>query len=141
MIETLLDRAEGNLRFAKHNLKIREESQPIYLNFIGYYIQQSVEYALKHLHSVYGINYPGTNDITILSYSISKTIQIEVPISKKDMNDLTRWYSSSMYLLDYYIEFEDISQILPNVEYLLKYIRNLSDNDNNVKEVLIKLNI
>lgn len=75
--ETLLDKAVQNITLAKmiYSELIGDE---VYLNYIGYLIQQAVELSIKYNLELNGIEYPKTHDISQLIYLAKEEIDLGI---------------------------------------------------------------
>lgn len=121
--ESLLDKAIQNLTLAKTIYKelINDE---VYLNYIGYHLQQAVELSIKYNLELNGIEYPKTHDISQLIY-LSKLKDIDIGISKyiEDHAEMfTLWESKTRYVLNYKLEKSKVETSIIEVE---KYLNNL----------------
>lgn len=130
--ETLLDKAIQNITLAKmiYSELIRDE---VYLNYMGYHIQQAVELSIKYTLEINGIEYPRTHDISQLIY-LAKKEDIDLGISKyieEHSEMFTLWESKTRYVLNYKLEKNKVEKSIIEVE---KYLDNLQKNVNRTIE-------
>lgn len=130
--ETLLDKAVQNITLAKMIYKefVNDE---VYLNYIGYHIQQAVELSIKYLLELNGIEYPKTHDISQLIY-LAKKETIDLGISKyieEHSEMFTLWESKTRYVLNYKLEKNKVEASIIEVE---KYLDHLQKNINRTIE-------
>lgn len=121
MNETLLTRARFYHKLAKGITTIMD-SDELYLNSIGYNLQQSVEFAIKYILECNGSEYPNTHILSHL-YKIAKSNNIDLLLTdyiKDHLEMLTSWELSTRYILDFTLEKERVFEAIPEVhKYLL----------------------
>lgn len=122
--ETLLDMAKGNLRYAKHNLEYMQNDK-LYLNFIGYSLQQATEIALKQVYVLKEISFPYTHDIEKLLTVLKESTGIEFDYIFDYSDTITSWETKTRYLLDFKLSLNRINTILPYIERLMLDIEGM----------------
>lgn len=90
--------AKTDLIMAKNNLRLLEDVQDeIYLNYIAYHVQQSVEKMLKLQMELLGEEYPRSHNIAVL---VDKCIDLGVDIPEliQDYDVIiTEWATGTRY--------------------------------------------
>lgn len=90
--------AKTDLQMAKNNLALLEDVKDnIYLNYIAYHVQQSVEKMLKLQIELLGESYPRTHNIAVL---VDRCIElsIDVPELIQDCDVMiTEWATGTRY--------------------------------------------
>ena len=102
--DTLLEKAEGNFRFAVKNYHTLSGDE-LELNIIGYLLQQSVELAIKHVLEINGIRYEKTHQIEDLIDSCEdKGIPLQYTEEFYDFAPaITKWESKTRYIKSYVV--------------------------------------
>lgn len=118
--ETLLDKARQNMDVA-NMIYSCSKGDEIYLNYIGYHLQQAVELAIKHGMECFGVEYPKTHDISQL---IRKCNEENVPIGVTEYADdhsemFTEWEAKTRYIKNYKLEARKIERALKEVPKLI----------------------
>lgn len=99
MTETLLTRARHNHKVAKSLWNVMG-SDELYLNNIGYLLQQSVELAIKYIMETNGVSYPLTHDIEQLS-RIARKGNVDLMLTEyiaEHEEMFTAWESKTRYI-------------------------------------------
>ena len=130
MYETLLDRAKLNYKMAEKNFDFILEDD-VYLNLVGYLLQQSLELALKHLLEINGIKYPKTHSIRDLIEMLPEgysTSDIEV-IS----DTVTSWESKTRYIKNFRLSKRQLEE---GFEVIGKFLNAINVNKSNINDLL-----
>lgn len=129
MSETLLDKAFQNLKIANTLRNNPETSDEVYLNYIGYHLQQAVEFAIKHRMEVSGVSFPHEHDISQLIL-FAKEHDVDCGLTSYiDLasGTLTLWESQTRYIKNYRIELRKIDEALYEVE---RFLNQVKEKDN-----------
>ena len=126
MERTLYDKAVENLGVAKM-IHAQMGDDEIYLNSIGYHLQQAVEIAMKYILEQNGIEYPHTHRI---EYLISLAEQNEVDLALTEYIDehsemLSSWEANTRYITSYNLERRKVEKALTEVSEYLNNVRGL----------------
>lgn len=132
MIETYLDRAKSNLKAAKYNIKSKSDDE-FFLNLSGYLTQQSLEFALKYVLQMYGIEYQRTHNINMLLKQLPNELAYLAEPYEFIGDTLTNWEANSRYVMNYFLERKKIVKVISIVECTITQIVNLR-LDNQVKQ-------
>ena len=120
--ETLLDKAVKNYNVA---CKIWQEfDDEEYLNFVGYYLQQTVELALKYQLEKNGIEYSKVYDIDQL-IRIAHENETNLILTEyiEDHSEMfTLWEAKTRYVLNYRLEKSKTERALAGVGDFLNEI-------------------
>lgn len=121
--ETLLDKAYQNVEVAKMIFN-SSKGDEIYLNYIGYHLQQAVELGIKYGMECFGVEYPRTHDIEQL---ILKCKDDDIDIGITDYVDdhsemFTQWEAKTRYIKNYRLESRKITKALCEVPKFLDSI-------------------
>ena len=120
MEKNLLERSREDLDVAELLWKTQTDDE-IFLNTIGYHLQQSVEKLLKWRLEEEGIPFPRTHDIDILvnEFQVKET-DWQPPEWLEAMADtITNWESRSRYPSSYLMRVDKIRKVIPKIENLL----------------------
>lgn len=123
MSETLMDKAVCNYNVA-YMIHESSSGDELYLNYIGYHLQQSVELALKYQLDVNGVDYPKTHDIDQL-IRIAHETDTELAITpyvESHSEMFTLWESRTRYVLNYHLESSKVETALSEVRNFLEYV-------------------
>ncbi len=124
--ETFLDKAVQDYNFSVNawNHKLDDEA---YLNNIGYFLQQSVELAMKYTLEKNGVEYAKTHDIEQLLYKAHKSgIDMHAgEYIEEHAEMLTSWEAKTRYVVDYRIEMHKIEDAIEEVGEYLERLRTL----------------
>lgn len=134
--ETLLDKAKQNVNVAKM-IYNSSKGDEIYLNYIGYHLQQAVELAVKHGMECFGIEYPRTHDIEQLILKCKdEGIDIGVTDYVDDHSEMfTQWEAKTRYIKNYRLESRKIEKALEEVPKLIESIdRNVEQTYEQTEE-------
>ena len=134
--ETLLDKAKQNVNVAKMIFN-SSKGDEIYLNYIGYHLQQAVELAVKHGMECFGIEYPRTHDIEQLILKCKdEGIDIGVTDYVDDHSEMfTQWEAKTRYIKNYRLESRKIEKALEEVPKLIESIdRNVEQTYEQTEE-------
>lgn len=121
--ETLHDRAVSNFNVAKFNFRQRD-SDEFYLNVTGYFLQQAVEFEIKHRIEVAGIKYPFIHNIEELLDSLTQTTEYSNEQLRNIAPELSKWESKTWYLKGYFLTEQAVLRAFPIVEEFLNEITN-----------------
>lgn len=109
--DTLLEKAEGNFRFAVKNYHTLSGDE-LELNIIGYLLQQSAELAIKHVLEINGIRYEKTHQIEDLIDSCEDK-DIPLQYTEEFYNfapAITKWESKTRYIKSYVVAKKQIDR-------------------------------
>lgn len=115
--ETLLEKARQNIKVAKY-IRRGMDTDDVYLNYVGYHLQQAVEMLIKYCLELNGIRYRKTHDIGQL-ISLLRNNAENVPVSDyiDDHSEMfTLWESKTRYILNYRLESRKVDAALEEVE-------------------------
>lgn len=141
MRETLLDKAFENLNVGEmilHGMK----DDDIYLNYVGYHLQQAVELGIKFLLEYNGFEYKKTHDIDQL---LRVCHEHDIDLGKNEYIEehaemFSVWEAKTRYILGYRLEMKKIQKAFPAVKSFLEFIKEnaliCSDNEDEYKEPL-----
>ena len=125
MSETLLTRARHNHKVAMSLWNVMG-SDELYLNSIGFNLQQSVELAINFVLEQDGVTYPRTHELVQL-YQRSKKENLDLLLSEYMYDHLemfTSWEAKTRYILDFVLEKDKIQRAMKEVhKYLLSVER------------------
>lgn len=119
--DTLLEKAEGNFRFAAKNYHMLSGDE-LELNIIGYLLQQSAELAIKHVLEVNGVRYERTHQIEdLIDFCEDKHIPIRYTEEFYNFAPaITKWESKTRYIKSYVVAKKQIDRgMLLVKEFLL----------------------
>lgn len=121
--EKLLDKATQNLNVAK--ILYKETEDDVYLNYVGYHIQQSVELSIKHQLELFGLDYPKIHDIEqLILYAKKNNANIIVSDYVANYSErISSWESKTRYVLNYFLERKKILEALDEVEKHLSTVK------------------
>ena len=134
--ETLLDKAKQNVNVAKMIFN-SSRGDEIYLNYIGYILQQAVELAVKHGMECFGIEYPRIHDIEQLILKCKdEGIDIGITDYVDDHSEMfTQWEAKTRYIKNYRLESRKIEKALEEVPKLIESIdKNVEQTYEQVEE-------
>lgn len=121
MSETLLTRARHNHKVAMSLWNVMG-SDELYLNSIGFNLQQSVELAINFVLEQNGVTYPRTHELVQL-YQLSKKENVDLLLSEYMYDHLemfTSWEAKTRYILDFVLEKDKVQRAMREVhKYLL----------------------
>lgn len=139
--ETLFDKARQNVDVARMIFS-SSQGDEIYLNYVGYHLQQAVELGIKYGMECFGVEYPRVHDITQL---ILKCRDAGIDIGVTDYIDehsemFTQWEANATCINNYHLEsrkitkaFEGVSRFLDSVAKIVKQICDA--NTSNVSRI------
>lgn len=121
--ENLFDKATQNFNVAK--ILYKETEDDVYLNYVGYHIQQSVELSIKHQLELFGLDYPKIHDIEqLILYAKKNNANIIVSDYVSNYSErISSWESKTRYVLNYFLERKKILEALDEVEKHLSVIK------------------
>lgn len=124
MIETLLDKAEVNYNVAVMICNSMNDDE-IYLNNIGYNLQQAVELAIKFVLEREGIEYSGVHDIEqLILLADSNNVNLCLDDYVREHSEMfSTWRYNTRYVIGYRIELFKIQHAISAVKTTLKNIR------------------
>lgn len=135
MSETLLDKGKQNLNVAKMIHK-GMESDEIYLNYIGYHLQQAVELTIKYQLEMQGTDYRKTHDIEQLILQAKKDgaglVLTEYVEDHSDM--FTMWESKTRYIKDYHLEKSKVEKALEETEKFISVVKEKYKEEKEIDE-------
>lgn len=119
--ETLLDKALFNYNAASETFDLLEEND-LYINLIGFLLQQSVELSVKHLLEICDINYPEIHNISKLIELLPEDkINLLKPIMLS-LDGITSWEYNTRCVKGFRLEFRSVNLIMPLIEETLNNI-------------------
>ena len=136
--ETLLNKSIQNLICAK-TLYENLAQDEVYLNYVGYHLQQAVELAIKYNLEMNGVEYQKTHDITQL-INLAKENNVDIKITEyidEHSEMFTVWESKTRYILNYKLESIKIKKALEEVEKYLSFIEQeqfKTENEDDIQE-------
>ena len=114
--ETLYDKAVSNYDVAKGIYDFFDGDE-LYLNHIGYHLQQAVELSLKYTLEMHGTEYPKTHEIETL-ISLAKDNHVDW-FKNQYIYDhsemLSSWEAKTRYIVNYRLELEKITAAMPEI--------------------------
>lgn len=124
MTETLLDKAEVNYNVAVMIYNSMNDDE-IYLNNIGYNLQQAVELAIKFVLEREGVAYPRIHAIEqLISLADSNNIDLYLDDYIREHSEMfSTWEARTRHILGYRIELSKIQHAIPAVKTTLENIR------------------
>ncbi len=125
--ETLLDKAIQNYNVALVLYTSQLAQDEVYLNYVGYHLQQSVELSIKHFLEVNGYEFEYSHDINILIKS-AKDNDInwgndEYIIDHSEM--ISSWESKTRYIKNYGLETEKIDKAIHEIGHYLEEAKEI----------------
>ena len=125
MSETLLDRAFTNYEAARVLLNNMSHDE-MFLNIVGYHLQQAVELAIKFLLEMSGVRYPKIHTIEqLLALGNENGVDLCKCEYVEDHAEMfTAWESKSRCVLNYKLEQKKIERAIAEVEKFLQSIRD-----------------
>ena len=129
MIETLLTKAEANYNIAVMIYK-QMTGDEIYLNYVGYNLQQATEILIKYQIELSGHTPRKTHDIRmLLQFARANEIDLVLdPFIVTHADSITMWESQTRYILNYRVELDLINQGLKAIGATLKKLKNLESD-------------
>jgi len=125
--KTLFDKAVSNYntaRILRENMNDDEEQ----LNIIAYHLQQALEFSIKYILEINGVEYPKTHSIDQL-IAIASGTKVDLFLTDyiEDHSEMfSQWEEKSRYIIGYLVEKKKIDKALPAVnEYLMNIVRNI----------------
>lgn len=122
--ETLFDKAKQNYQVAKTLMTSLGSEDEVFLNYVGYHLQQAVELAIKYTLEMNGVNYPKTHDIDQL-IQLAKEKDVDLSLNEyvdEHSEMFSLWEARTRYVLNYRLEKRKIEKALNEV---CDYIDNL----------------
>lgn len=119
--DTLLEKAEGNFRFAVKNY-LTLSGDELELNIIGYLLQQATELTIKHILEINGVRYEKTHQIEdLLDSCDDKNIPIQYTEEFYNFAPaITKWESKTRYIKSYVVAKKQIEKGMTLIsEFLL----------------------
>lgn len=118
--ETLLEKAIQNYHVARM-IFAAMGNDDVYLNYVGYHLQQAVELSLKYQLEMSGILYPKTHDVDQL-IRIGNENRADL-ITSEYIDDhaemFSQWEAKTRYILNYRLEYKKVERATKEVgEYL-----------------------
>ena len=115
--ETLFDRGISNYNVA---LVLRENvsGDEMFLNHIGYHLQQSLELVLKFILEQNGVEYPNTHDIEqLIMLGENNGVDMYLTEYVEDHGEMfSQWEAKSRYVLGYMIEQKKIDRAIKELD-------------------------
>lgn len=103
----MFDRAKSNLLAARLVYGNREQDE-FFLNLTRYLLQQTTEFALKHILEINAICYPNTHDIAELVGLIPASVSVDTSSILMMAGTITLWESKTRYIKNYFLEDQQI---------------------------------
>lgn len=124
LANTYYEKALSNLKTAKiiYKMAANDDEQ---LNIIGYHIQQSIEFAIKHILALHGIAFQKTHDLDqLIVLSKNNGVELFLPEYLKEKADvISLWETKTRYVIGFRVEQSRIEKALIELE---KYFGTLS---------------
>lgn len=80
------------------------EQDKFFLNLTGYLLQQTTEFAIKHILEINAVRYPETHDIAELVRLIPASVSIDTNSLLMMAGTITLWESKTRYIKNYFLE-------------------------------------
>ena len=123
-VRSLYDIAALNFEAALHIYRIKD-SDPAFLNIVGYHLQQSIEIALKHLLEVNGREIFRTHDIDDLLVRTRDLFEDDdIELLEFLAPKITQFATSSKYDKNFLADIKLINKIIDVADGLLKLIKS-----------------
>ena len=124
--ETLLDKAVQNLNCATIIFNSNLVQDEVYLNYVGYHLQQAVELSIKYTLENNGVEYNKTHDIEQLiqfaNYNGVDLLLTEYIYEKAEMFSI--WEAKTRYIKNYRLEKNKVATALNEVkQYIDELVR------------------
>lgn len=103
----------------------------VYLNLVGYLLQQSLELALKHILETNGIKYPKTHSIRDLAEMLPDDYDTSDVIPMSDT--ITTWESKTRYIKNFRLS---KTQLEEGFKVIGKFIDTIGNNKSSINELL-----
>ncbi|MEY8335816.1 HEPN domain-containing protein [Lachnospiraceae bacterium 47-T17] len=130
MSETMLDRAFTNYNAAKV-LLVNMSCDEMFLNLVGYHLQQAVELTIKFLLEINGVRYPKIHTIEqLIALGNENDVDMHKCEYVEDHAEMfTAWESKSRYIMNYKLEQKKIERAVMEVEKFLQSVRSAEQSD------------
>lgn len=124
--ETLFDKAKQNYKVAKIIYSTTASDDEAYLNYVGYHLQQSVEFTLKYILEMNGIEYPKSHDIEQLIRLANKNnVNLYLTEYIEEHSEMfSSWEAKTRYILNYRLEEKKINKAIEELEKYLEIVEN-----------------
>lgn len=132
MNETLLTKAEASYNIAIMIYK-QMTGDEIYLNYVGYNLQQATELLIKYQIEMSGMTPRFTHNINMLiQFAKLHDINLQLdPFIIDKADTITTWEARTRYVLNYRVELDLINKALKAVGNTLKLLKSSSGSSAN----------
>ncbi len=125
MTRTLFTKALENYNLAVNTYNTMGNDE-VYLNYVGYNLQQALELCIKYLLEENGVEYKKTHNIDQLIRSAEENgVDLYLTDYIKEHSEMfTEWEGNARYIVDYQVAKSKIEHAIENMGSYLEEVKN-----------------